>query len=201
MADYSQSSTSTYRPTGQEGLTAQPWPQTRMDMAADRTDEGLGFSPTQSMAAPVQPQNAPQQGVPSQIWMQNPPTQTLHRTWVDAQTASERIPPPDWPGGLQISTGLTPEMTMQPQSLQENYQGSIKALLSRNLGFYVVASFLVGTQNTVSWEGILYSVGNDYLVLWQEDLNRFIVGNIYSLKFVELHNTRNNPECGMRQRG
>ena len=40
-----------------------------------------------------------------------------------------------------------------PSSVEEAHNGSIKAMLARNEGNYVVATFLVGTQGTVSWEG------------------------------------------------
>lgn len=76
---------------------------------------------------------------------------------------------------------------------------SIRGLLARNLGYYVVASFLMGTQQAIQWEGILASVGNDYLVIYQPDQNRFVSGDIYSLKFVEFH--ENQSACaGYRRR-
>ena len=78
---------------------------------------------------------------------------------------------------------------------------SLKGLLMRNIGFYIVAGFLVGTQSPVSWEGILYSVGNDYIVIYQPDVDRYITGDLYSLKFVEFHNTQSStPWAGYRRR-
>ena len=50
-----------------------------------------------------------------------------------------------------------------------------------------MASFLMGTQQAIQCEGILASVGNDYLVIYQPDQNRFVSGDIYALKFVEFH--------------
>ena len=65
--------------------------------------------------------------------------------------------------------------------------GTMKALLAKNIGSYVVATFLLGMQEPVSWEGFLHSVGNDYLVIYQPDKGRYITGDLYSLKFIEFH--------------
>ena len=73
--------------------------------------------------------------------------------------------------------------------------GSWKALLSRYEGSYVVATFLVGTQNTVSWEGILFDVGNDYLTIYQESRDRYIVSDYYSLKFIEFYDVERRRRC------
>ena len=74
-----------------------------------------------------------------------------------------------------------------PAGNREVTDSSVRGLLARNLGYYVVASFLMGTQQAIQWEGILASVGNDYLVIYQPDQNRFVSGDIYALKFVEFH--------------
>ena len=78
-----------------------------------------------------------------------------------------------------------------PSNLHEVTDSSVKGLLARNLGYYIVASFLMGTQQAIQWEGILASVGNDYLVIYQPDQNRYVSGDIYSLKFVEFHESQN----------
>ena len=65
-----------------------------------------------------------------------------------------------------------------PASGREVTNSSVRGLLARNLGYYVVASFLMGTQQAIQWEGILASVGNDYLVIYQPDQNRFVSGDI-----------------------
>lgn len=101
--------------------------------------------------------------------------------------AEERSP---WPvGRLDLRNGLPAEMITDPVSTEEVYRGSLKAMLLRYVGTYVVATFLVGTQNTVSWEGVLYDVGNDYMTIYQEGRDRYIVSDIYSLKFIEFYDT------------
>ena len=91
------------------------------------------------------------------------------------------------------------ETKEDPAGRRDVTKSSIRGLLARNLGYYVVASFLMGTQQAIQWEGILASVGNDYLVIYQPDQNRFVSGDIYSLKFVEFH--ENQSACaGYRRR-
>ena len=101
-----------------------------------------------------------------------------------------------------FQTGLSQEQIENPVDTKESYLGSMKSLLSKNIGNYIVATFLVGTQSPVSWEGFLHSVGNDYLVIFQPDQGRYVTGDFYALKFVEFHqNTGTVPPCaGYRRR-
>ena len=92
------------------------------------------------------------------------------------------------------------ETTEDPAGRRDVTNSSIRGLLARNLGYYVVASFLMGTQQAIQWEGILASVGNDYLVIYQPDQNRFVSGDIYSLKFVEFHEDQSPCRAGYRRR-
>ena len=94
-----------------------------------------------------------------------------------------------------MSNNLPVEVITAPTSVQEAYMGSWKALLSRYEGSYVVATFLVGTQNTISWEGILFDVGNDYLTIYQESRDRYIVSDYYSLKFIEFYDIQRRRRC------
>ena len=87
-----------------------------------------------------------------------------------------------------------------PAGSQAVTNSSVRGLLARNLGYYVVTSFLMGTQQAVQCEGILASVGNDYLVIYQPDQNRFVSGDIYSLKFVEFHEDQSPCRPGYRRR-
>ena len=96
---------------------------------------------------------------------------------------------------LDMTNDLPGSVIGAPQSTEEAYLGSLKAMLRRNVGNYLVATFLVGTQNMVSWEGILYDVGNDYLTIYQEARNRYIVSDYYSLKFMEFYDTERQARC------
>ena len=106
-------------------------------------------------------------------------------------TISDSNPPELADMGNQLPV----EVIEAPTSREEAYLGSWKALLSRYEGSYVVATFLVGTQNTVSWEGILFDVGNDYLTIYQESRDRYIVSDYYSLKFIEFYDIQRRRRC------
>lgn len=103
--------------------------------------------------------------------------------------------PPQSMGSLDLRSGLPGEVITDPVSAQEVYRGSLKAMLLKYVGTYVVATFLVGTQSTAVWEGVLYDVGNDYMTIYQEGRDRYIVSDIYSLKFIEFYDTRCRDIC------
>lgn len=103
----------------------------------------------------------------------------------------------------QMQNNLSDDVIQSPGSRAEVYMGSLKAMLAANKGTYIVASFLVGTQNLVTWEGILYEVGNDYVTIYQQGRDRYIVGDIYSLKFMEFYDIERREACEemLRQSG
>lgn len=98
-------------------------------------------------------------------------------------------------GQLDMQNRLPAEVVESPTTVAEAYKGSLNAMLSQNIGTYIVATFLVGTQSTVSWEGILYEVGNNYLTIYQEGRDRYIVADIYSLKFMEFYDVERRKLC------
>lgn len=87
------------------------------------------------------------------------------------------------------------EVIESPASLNEAFLGSLKSMLNQNKGNYVVATFLIGTQGTVSWEGILYEVGNDFVTIYQQGRDRYIVCDIYSLKYIEFYDLQRRQMC------
>lgn len=103
---------------------------------------------------------------------------------------------------LDLDTGLSEEALENPTSLLEARLGSLRSLLSKLVGHYIIATFLIGTQNPVSWEGFLYNVGNDYIVIFQPDMGRYVTGDMFSLKFVEFYEEKGViPPCiGYRRR-
>lgn len=88
-------------------------------------------------------------------------------------------------------------ITTPPQSDFDNpaFQGSMQQILSENLGQFVVIEFLIGTQAMTEKMGILYSVGRGFVVLYEELQNRYVVCDIFSIKFVTFY------EPGQRPRG
>ena len=89
--------------------------------------------------------------------------------------------------------------THMPSGADEAYQASLRSLLNRNVGYFVEATFLVGPDRPITWKGILHTVGSDYLVLYQPDFERYISGDLYSLKFVQFHNVKGVPYCSASQ--
>lgn len=104
---------------------------------------------------------------------------------------------------LDIKHHLSADVIESPTTAGEAHAGSWKAMLGRNLGNYVVATFLIGTQGTTTWEGVLYDVGNDYLVIYQAGRDRYIVSDLYSLKYIEFYDTDRRQMCDelLRQNG
>ena len=96
---------------------------------------------------------------------------------------------------LDMQNTVNDETIESPLSVSEAYRGSLKAMLLRNRGNYVVATFLIGTQNTVAFEGVLYEVGNDFVTIYQEGRDRYIVVDMYSLKYMEFYDTRRREMC------
>ena len=92
------------------------------------------------------------------------------------------------------------EMLENPMTVQEANQTSWKTLLAQNLGRYVLVSFLMGTQQTVVAEGVLYEIGNDYIVLYQPVRDSYITADLYSVKFVEFRAADNQQRYDISRR-
>ncbi len=98
-------------------------------------------------------------------------------------------------GLLDMRTHVPDEVLESPTTVSEAYLGSMKAMLARNRGNFVVATFLIGTQGTTTWEGLLYDVGNDYLIIHQMGRDRYIACDLYSLKYIEFYDTQRKEVC------
>lgn len=75
----------------------------------------------------------------------------------------------------------------------EEMRGSMQAILSQNIGQYVVVEFLIGTQEIIRKQGLLYFVGRSYITLYDEAVNNFIVCDIFSIKFVYFYMPGDRP--------
>ena len=55
----------------------------------------------------------------------------------------------------------------------------------------------------MSWEGILYEVGNDYVTIYQPGRDRYIVSDMYSLRYMEFYDIQRRELCNqlLRERG
>lgn len=56
--------------------------------------------------------------------------------------------------------------------------------------------FLVGTQTLVRKQGILYSVGISFLVLYDTAEETYVVCDLYSVKFVTFYDERSGNASG-----
>lgn len=64
------------------------------------------------------------------------------------------------------------------------FQGSMQQVLQDNIGSYVLIEFLIGSNSLETRQGILYSVASQFLVLFDELNQRYVVCDIFSVKFV-----------------
>lgn len=86
---------------------------------------------------------------------------------------------------LDMQHGLSADVIGSPISVEEAYLGSMRGMLGRQIGAYIAATFLMGNGELVRWEGRLFEVGNNYLIIYQQVQGRYIVGDLNSLRFVE----------------
>jgi hypothetical protein len=83
-----------------------------------------------------------------------------------------------------------PNFNRVPNDLNQEYEqvptypGSWQQVLRNNEGQYCVIDFLIGTENLVQKEGILYDVGVSFVVLFDPRTGNYVVCDLYSIKFV-----------------
>ncbi|MBQ9985414.1 MAG: hypothetical protein IJP38_03795 [Oscillospiraceae bacterium] len=65
--------------------------------------------------------------------------------------------------------------------------------LQTSIGYYVSCEFLIGTQIIETRDGILAKVGTNFLTLYQPNLERYIVCDLYALKFITIYNSTTVP--------
>ena len=65
--------------------------------------------------------------------------------------------------------------------------------LQTSIGYYVSCEFLIGTQMIETRDGILAKVGTNFITLYQPNLDRYIVCDLYALKFITIYNTTEVP--------
>lgn len=75
----------------------------------------------------------------------------------------------------------------------EEMRGSMQMILSENIGQFVVIEFLIGTQEIIRKQGMLYFVGRSFVTLYDEAVNNFIICDIFSVKFVYFYMPGDRP--------
>lgn len=98
--------------------------------------------------------------------------------------ANNNQPMPVERRGLDMGILESAQAVENPQNGEQAYLGSFASVLRENLGAYVVVEFLIGTQNLVSKEGILFNAGNNFITLYNSVDNYYTVCDLYSIKFV-----------------
>ena len=93
-----------------------------------------------------------------------------------------------------MNTGVGSNIVMRPQNEFSKLpaidfntvemKGSMQAILSNNIGEYLLIEFIIGTESLVRKQGLLYSVGTSYVTLFDDANNNYIVCDIFSIKFV-----------------
>lgn len=63
------------------------------------------------------------------------------------------------------------------------FNGSMQKVLANHIGEQIIADFLVGTGNIATKNGILYDVGEKYMVIFMPQANAYVLGDIFNLKF------------------
>ena len=96
---------------------------------------------------------------------------------------SEQMPP---------QTMQRPSPTPNPQD-----QDTFSEILTANIGAYVLIQFLIGSTSLVDKEGYLYAVGTNFITIYEPLDDRYVVCDLYSVKFVTIYNT---PPIGNSQR-
>ena len=105
-------------------------------------------------------------------------------------------------GGAQTDAQTYPVETVQPtpvmriaadEDMGPGMAGSMQEALADNLGLYAVCEFVVGTQSMESKEGIIYSVGRSFVVLYDERQQTFVLCDIFSIKFATLYLPGHRP--------
>lgn len=104
------------------------------------------------------------------------------------------------PNGMNQYTSVegtpnSPNFTSIPQENfnTEEMRGSMQNILSENIGEYVVVEFLIGTERIMRKQGLLYEVGRSFVTLYDEDVNNYIVCDIFSIKFVYFYYPGERP--------
>ncbi len=67
------------------------------------------------------------------------------------------------------------------------YQGSIQQIMRDNIGEYMDVEFLIGTNGLTTRSGRLTNVGVSYIVLYDRSKDRYMICDLYSVKFVTIY--------------
>ena len=86
-----------------------------------------------------------------------------------------------------------PRNDFYEQGIAESQTMMLSEQLQTSIGYYVSCDFLIGTQIIETRDGILAKVGTNFLTLYQPNLERYIVCDLYALKFITIYNSTSVP--------
>ena len=95
--------------------------------------------------------------------------------------------------GMQMneySQRQTNSVMQRPDSTtNQQDQDTYGEILAANVGAYVLIQFLVGSTSLVDKEGYLYAVGVNFVTIYEPLDDRYVVCDLYSVKFVSIFNS------------
>lgn len=81
----------------------------------------------------------------------------------------------------------TLNVSTSPRASDPSY---LQGYLQNHIGKYVQVYFVIGTQQNAERDGILNEIGSNFFVLREVGSNRLIVCDLYSVKFVNVYDLR-----------
>ena len=90
---------------------------------------------------------------------------------------------PDRPRNPNIPRDSDRDREALPVLKDEEY---MQGYLMNIIGEYVRIDFLIGTNTFIDKEGRLLDVGVDYVVLQEAESDDYVIGDLYSIKFVKV---------------
>ena len=82
----------------------------------------------------------------------------------------------------------------QEKFTSEEMRGTVQKTLSENIGEYIVAEFLIGTDLIMRKQGVLVHVGRTFITIYDDQSDFFITCDIFSIKFVYFYQPGKRPQ-------
>lgn len=112
---------------------------------------------------------------------------------------NQTAPPPA--DRLNMNVSESESKVEDPQNNEDVYLGSFASILHNNIGAYVICEFLIGTEQLVAKAGYLYNSGINFMTLYNEDEDYYIVCDLYSVKFVNFFEPGKRPRYRQQMNG
>lgn len=156
-------------------------------MPSGQTNQGQNIGQTPNTNVPrytIYPEGQNQLQAQAQARAQTPPQSQPQTTRPQTQppVGEMHIPFPT-SGGVSSGQAANDELINTI-----GYRGSMQSILSQNVGEYAIIDFLIGTQNIVRKEGVLYAVGISYVTLYNRREDTYTVCDLYAIQFVTFPN-------------